>query len=80
MTISYKWSAESSCIEICICRSHQVAIHLETQRLMKIPTTQVAAWLEKPHPEATLLIRNDIEVPQPRTGEILVNLLYTGFW
>ncbi|KAJ6001022.1 hypothetical protein N7481_001431 [Penicillium waksmanii] len=46
---------------------------------MKIPTTQVAAWLEKPHPEATLLIRNDIEVPQPRAGEILVNLLYTGF-
>jgi len=47
---------------------------------MKIPTTQVAAWLEKSHPEATLLIRNDIEVPQPQTGEILVNLLYTGFW
>ncbi|KAH0831547.1 Alcohol dehydrogenase 1 [Fonsecaea pedrosoi] len=44
-----------------------------------IPTTQIAAWLEKPQPGARLQLRNDIEVPSPKEGEVLVKLEYTGF-
>ncbi|OAP63486.1 hypothetical protein AYL99_02713 [Fonsecaea erecta] len=44
-----------------------------------IPKTQIAAWLEKPQPGAQLQIRNDIEVPSPKEGEVLVKLEYTGF-
>jgi len=41
--------------------------------------TQIAAWLEKPEHGARLKIRNDIEVPVPGDGELLVKLDYTGF-
>ncbi|KAI1618558.1 hypothetical protein EDD37DRAFT_677627 [Exophiala viscosa] len=41
--------------------------------------TQTAAWLEAPKPGARLVIRNDIEIPTPIDGEILVKLEYTGF-
>ncbi|KIW92080.1 uncharacterized protein Z519_07064 [Cladophialophora bantiana CBS 173.52] len=44
-----------------------------------IPKTQIAAWLEKPQPGARLQIRNDIEVPSPKEGEVLVKLEYSGF-
>ncbi|ETI25800.1 hypothetical protein G647_02574 [Cladophialophora carrionii CBS 160.54] len=44
-----------------------------------IPTTQTAAWLEKPQPGARFQIRNDIEVPTPGEGDVLVKLEYTGF-
>jgi Zn-dependent alcohol dehydrogenase len=45
-----------------------------------IPKTQIAAWLEKPQPGATFQIRNDIEVAEPKDGEVLVKLDYSGFW
>ena len=41
---------------------------------------QTAAWLEKPAPGARLLIRNDIEIPSPAAGEVLVKLECTGVW
>lgn len=41
--------------------------------------TQIAAWLEKPEHGARLQIRNDIEIPVPGNGELLVKLDYTGF-
>ncbi|KIW65754.1 hypothetical protein PV04_07982 [Phialophora macrospora] len=44
-----------------------------------IPTTQTAAWLEKPQPGARFQIRNDIEVPTPGDGDVLIKLEYTGF-
>ena len=45
-----------------------------------IPTTQTAAWLEKPQPGARFQIRNDIDVPTPGDGDVLIKLDYTGFW
>ena len=45
-----------------------------------IPKLQTAAWLEKPQPGARFQIRNDIEVPTPGDGEVLIKLEYTGFW
>src|SRR5262249_25855937 len=44
------------------------------------PTTQVAAWLEKPQHGARLVIRKDIEIPSPGDGEVLVKLDFTGFF
>lgn len=45
-----------------------------------IPKTQTAAWLKKPEPGARFQIRDDIEVPKPGDGEVLVKLEYSGFW
>ena len=41
---------------------------------------QTAAWLENPGPGARLVIRNDIEIPSPKMGEVLVKLECTGVW
>lgn len=41
--------------------------------------TQIAAWLAKPGHGARLKIRDDIEIPVPGEGELLVKLEYTGF-
>lgn len=41
--------------------------------------TQVAAWLEKPCPGARLQIRDDISIPTPGDGEVLIKLECTGF-
>lgn len=41
--------------------------------------TQIAAWLDKPEHGARLQIRNDIDVPVPGDGELLVKLDCTGF-
>ena len=44
------------------------------------PVRQLAAWLNHPHPGAQLDIRDDLEIPQPADGEVLIKLEYTGVW
>jgi alcohol dehydrogenase, propanol-preferring len=39
---------------------------------------QTAAWLPKAEPGAVLQIRHDIEIPEPKDGEVLVKLECTG--
>ena len=46
----------------------------------KIDGYQIAAWLQSPEPGANLVIRNDIDIPTPGTGEVLVKLECTGVW
>lgn len=41
--------------------------------------TQTAAWLEQPRHGATLTLRNDIPIPEPSGGEVLVKLECSGF-
>lgn len=43
-----------------------------------IPTRQTAAWIENPSPTCVLQIRNDVAVPSPAGGEILVKLECSG--
>jgi NADPH:quinone reductase-like Zn-dependent oxidoreductase len=57
-----------------------IDIDIDIDMASSIPTTQTAAWLEKPQPGARFQIRNDIEVPTPGEGDVLVKLEYTGFW
>ncbi len=45
-----------------------------------IPETQVAAWVDKPGPDSRLEIKSDIQVPQPKDGEVLVKLECSGVW
>jgi len=42
--------------------------------------SQIAAWVDKPGPEAHVLIRNDVAIPWPAIGEVLVKLECTGVW
>jgi alcohol dehydrogenase, propanol-preferring len=39
---------------------------------------QIAAWLGARGPGAQLVIREDIDIPSPGDGEVLIKLLYTG--
>jgi alcohol dehydrogenase, propanol-preferring len=41
---------------------------------------QTGAWVETPEPEAHLHIRNDLPVPSPCDGEVLIKLECTGVW
>ncbi len=41
---------------------------------------QIAAWVDKPGPEARVRIRDDVAIPQPASGEVLVKLECTGVW
>jgi len=41
--------------------------------------TQIGAWINTPKPGVTLQIRNDLPIPKPGPGEILIKLLVTGF-
>ncbi len=41
---------------------------------------QIAAWVDKPGPNANLRIRNDVAIPRPASGEVLVKLECTGVW
>lgn len=43
------------------------------------PTTQTAAWLERPSHGAKLVIRDDIPIPEPSADEVLVKLEVSGF-
>lgn len=42
--------------------------------------TQIAAWVDVPGPEAHVRIRNDVPIPEPAAGEVLVKLECTGVW
>lgn len=42
--------------------------------------SQIAAWVDKPGPEARIRIRNDVAIPRPVAGEVLVKLECTGVW
>ncbi|KAF9893336.1 methylglyoxal reductase (NADPH-dependent) gre2 [Aspergillus nanangensis] len=42
------------------------------------PTTQIAAYVENPGPEATLVIHQDCPVAEPGVGEVLVKLEVAG--
>ncbi|RFU80734.1 alcohol dehydrogenase [Trichoderma arundinaceum] len=46
---------------------------------MLLTNTQTAAWLDHPHHGAILTLRNDIPIPEPLEGEVLVKLECTGF-
>ncbi|KAK4077845.1 uncharacterized protein Triagg1_3539 [Trichoderma aggressivum f. europaeum] len=46
---------------------------------MLLTNTQTAAWLDHPHHGATLTLRNDILIPEPSEGEVLVKLECSGF-
>lgn len=46
---------------------------------MLLTNTQTAAWLDHPHLGATLTLRNDILIPEPSEGEVLVKLECSGF-
>lgn len=46
---------------------------------MLLTNTQTVAWLDHPHHGATLTLRNDIPIPEPSEGEILVKLECSGF-
>ncbi|KAL6832003.1 GroES-like protein [Trichoderma camerunense] len=46
---------------------------------MLLTNTQTAAWLDHPHHGATLTLRNDILIPEPLEGEVLVKLECSGF-
>ncbi|KAL7916992.1 chaperonin 10-like protein [Trichoderma austrokoningii] len=46
---------------------------------MLLTNTQTAAWLDHPHHGATLTLRNDIPIPKPSEGEVLVKLECSGF-
>ncbi|KAF5554650.1 alcohol dehydrogenase [Fusarium mexicanum] len=45
-----------------------------------IPTTQTAARVQNPGPEAQFTIQNGQTVPQPSTNQILVKLSVAGLW
>lgn len=47
---------------------------------MQIPKYQTAACIDNPHLTAKLDIRHDVPVPEPRAGQVLVKLEWTGFW
>lgn len=42
--------------------------------------TQIGAWVETPGPDARIQIRNDLPIPSPGPGEVLVKLQFTGVW
>ncbi|PWY93893.1 GroES-like protein [Aspergillus sclerotioniger CBS 115572] len=44
-----------------------------------IPTRQTAACIDTPGPGAQLVLRDDIPVPSPTAGEVLIQLEFTGF-
>ena len=41
---------------------------------------QIGAWVETPGPEAHVEIRNDLPIPSPSEGEVLIKLECTGVW
>lgn len=41
---------------------------------------QIGAWVEKPGPDARVLIRDDLPIPSPSPEEVLIKLDYTGVW
>jgi propanol-preferring alcohol dehydrogenase len=40
---------------------------------------QTGAWIDTPGPDRTFMIRNDLAIPKPRQGEVLIKLEVTGF-
>ncbi|PYI11931.1 GroES-like protein [Aspergillus sclerotiicarbonarius CBS 121057] len=46
---------------------------------MSIPAHQTAACIDAPGPGAHLVLRDDIPVPSPVAGEVLIQLEFTGF-
>jgi hypothetical protein len=50
-----------------------------THLIMLLTDTQTAAWLDHPHHGASLTLRNDIPIPEPSEGEVLVKLECSGF-
>lgn len=45
-----------------------------------LPRTQTAAVVQNPGPDYTIMLRDDIPVPEPGLGEILIKLECTGLW
>ena len=45
-----------------------------------MPTTQIAALVENPGPNAQIRIYDDCPIPEPGPGEVLVKLEVTGLW
>lgn len=41
---------------------------------------QIGAWVETPGPEAHITIRDDLPIPSPSSGEVLIKLECTGVW
>ena len=48
--------------------------------MAEIPKIQKAAWIEDPGPHGRLVIRDDVPVPQPGDGEVLVKIECSGIW
>lgn len=47
---------------------------------MSLPTHQKAIWVDTPGLAAEVYLRDDVEVPVPKEGEVLVQLKCTGVW
>ncbi|RFU33838.1 hypothetical protein B7463_g2511, partial [Scytalidium lignicola] len=45
---------------------------------MAIPTQQIGAWVEKPGPDARITLKNDLPVPSPAAGQVLIKVECTG--
>lgn len=45
-----------------------------------LPRTQTAAVVQNPGDNHTIVLQNDIPVPEPGPGEILIKLQCTGLW